>query len=274
MRCSRRGNWIRWRLRGGRCCMLRESCRAFLATETAAVAVMRERLRGTKLLRSWLRAERARRWADGAGEAAPRITKFTPKPRKIGTGYLAKAKPAKFAVEAGGAKRFPAPKFGVGAKPGFGSGLRGGAFKGGAKDGSKARGGAGAGPDRGRRPFSKAKAGGFDKPWEEEKAKRLAAARRPSEVREDAGAGGPGGAEAKPKFAGKTGFGGKPKFGGKPAFGGEGRPARREFVPRGEGGDARPVRKTFSKPGTFGRKRDERAGGFEIAQAAGRAACA
>jgi 23S rRNA pseudouridine2605 synthase len=36
---------------------------------------------------------------EGTGaEDAPRITKYVPKPRKIGTGYLAKAKPAKFAA--------------------------------------------------------------------------------------------------------------------------------------------------------------------------------
>jgi hypothetical protein len=155
---------------------------------------------------------------EGEGEAAPRITKFIPKPRKIGTGYLAKAKPARFGGERDAVKRFPAPKFGAGAVP-----------------------------DRERRPFSKAKAAGFDKPWEEEKAKRLAAARRPSDVREGEGEVGPNGVGAKPKFAGKPAFGARPKFGGKPAFGGEGRPAR----------------KTFSKPGTFGRKRDERADGFE-----------
>jgi 23S rRNA pseudouridine2605 synthase len=34
---------------------------------------------------------------DAIDEAPTRITKFVPKPRKIGTGYLAKAKPAKFA---------------------------------------------------------------------------------------------------------------------------------------------------------------------------------
>ena len=41
--------------------------------------------------------------AEGGGEGAPRITKFIPKPRKIGTGTLAKAKPS---------------KYGAGAKPG------------------------------------------------------------------------------------------------------------------------------------------------------------
>jgi len=197
--------------------------------------------------------------AESAGEGASRITKYVPKPRKIGTGYLAKAKPAKFAGKAASFER--------GVKPGF-----------------KARNGAGPAPDRERRPFKKP-AAGFEKPWEEEKARRLAAASKPSEVREDAGgfaagtedaaAQAPpraarvykprpeGGATRKPfgdkaAFRGKPGFGGKPTFGDKPRFGGEGRPPRRDFAPRAgsEGGDARPPRKTFSKPGTFGRKRE------------------
>jgi hypothetical protein len=193
---------------------------------------------------------------EGAGEAAARITKFIPKPRKIGTGYLAKAKPARFGAETGGKSQFPAQRFGTGAKPGFGGGFKGGdtsGFTPRGKDGFRPRVGAGPAPDRERRPFSKAKAAGFDKPWEEERAKRLAAARRPSDVREGEGAGGPNGVGAKPRFSGKPAFGAKAKFGGKPAIGGEGRPAR----------------KTFSKPGTFGRKRDERVRGFGAARPQG-----
>jgi 23S rRNA pseudouridine2605 synthase len=192
---------------------------------------------------------------EGAGEATARITKFVPKPRKIGTGYLTKAKPSKFA-----AKPF-------GAKPGFGS-----AFK--------SRTGSGPAPDRERRPFSKPSSGGFDKPWDEEKARRLSAARKPSEVSDEAGEptqpraprvykprtegggdrgkfGGKPAFRGKPSFGDKPAFGGKPSFRGKPSFG-EGRPPRRDFAPRveREGGDARPPRKTFSKPGTFGRKRE------------------
>jgi hypothetical protein len=211
-----------------------------------------------------------------AGETPARITKFIPKPRKIGTGYLAKAKPI-------------AP--GSGFKPRF-----------------KSAAGSGPPSDRERRPFRKPaptainKPAAFNKPWEEEKAKRLAAARKPSEVSDDAGdlaasasAGdaappslprtprtfkprphssspypsrqeAPGDRPkfaAKPPFRGKPSFSDKPKFGTKPAFGSkppfrsEGRPPRRDFA-RGEGapGDARPPRKTFSKPGTFGRKRE------------------
>lgn len=202
--------------------------------------------------------------ADGSGEVPARITKFVAKPRKIGTGYLAKAKPSKF-----GAKPFADVKP---RGPGFGSKP---AFKSGFKD----RAGSSPAPDRERRPFKKAASGGFDKPWDEEKARRLAAASKPSEVGEDAGSVGDAAEATQPsaprvykprteggdrgKFGGKPAFRGKPSFGDKPAFGGkprfgEGRPPRRDFAPRteGEGGETRAPRKTFSKPGTFGRKRE------------------
>jgi 23S rRNA pseudouridine2605 synthase len=203
---------------------------------------------------------------DGPGKAPARITKFVPKPRKIGTGYLAKAKPSKFAAKPGPFERGSKPS----SRPGFS---------------------AGSGPAAGRerRPFSKPASGGFDKPWDEEKTRRLAAARKPSEVSEDVGAsehaagaaesaqpraprvykprtegagdrgkfGGKPAFRGKPSFGDKPAYGGKPSFRGKPSFG-EGRPPRRDFASRaeGEGSDARPPRKTFSKPGTFGRKRE------------------
>jgi hypothetical protein len=199
---------------------------------------------------------------DGGGEV-PRITKFVPKPRKVGTGYLAKAKPSQFAV-----KTFEDAKgsgTGFGARP---------AFKSSSRDGSGAgfkRAGSGPAPDRERRPFGKPASAGFDKPWDEEKQRRLAAARKPSDVQPD-GNDSPGATEStepraarieggdrgkfggKPAFRGKP-FGDKPAYGGKPRFGGDGRPPRRDFAPRAEA-DARSPRKTFSKPGTFGRKRE------------------
>jgi hypothetical protein len=196
--------------------------------------------------------------ADESGETPERITKYVPKPRKIGTGYLAKAKPSKFAAK----------PFGL-SKPGFG-----------AKPGLKPRMGAAPAPDRERRPFAKPAGGGFDKPWDEEKTRRLTAARKPSEVSDEAGEatepraprvykprtegggdrpkfGGKPAFRGKPSFGDKLAFGGKPAFRDKPSFG-EGRPPRRDFAPRAEseGGDARPPRKTFSKPGTFGQKRE------------------
>ncbi len=187
--------------------------------------------------------------AEGSEEAGetPRITKFVPKPKKIGTGYLAKASPAKFAK--------PAFKPGFGAKSGFGSRT-------------------GAAPDRERRPFSKgsAPARGFDKPWEEEKTRRLSAAAKPSAAPADPAAGdAPArpartfkpsedsagrGHERKPAFGSKPSFGSKPAFGRKPPFGGD-RPARPGFRPRTDPGEGDAPRKTFSKPGTFGRKREE-----------------
>jgi len=133
--------------------------------------------------------------AEGTSVPAPRITKFVPKPRKIGTGYLAKAKPAR-----SGSKPF-------GSKPS------------GSKPAWKPRADSQPASGRERRPFAKPASAGFDKPWEEEKARRLAAARRPSEVRE-------------------------PLADAAAAKGGD------------EAAGARPPRKTFSKPGTFARKRE------------------
>jgi 23S rRNA pseudouridine2605 synthase len=81
----------------------------------------------------------------------------------------------------------------------------------------------------------------------------------------------------RPPFGSKPSFGGKPSFGSKPGFksdrpafrrnegSSDSRPPRREFTPRpyndaaASDTDDRP-RKTFSKPGTFGRKREGFAG--------------
>ena len=200
--------------------------------------------------------------AEPSGEVGPRITKFVPKPRKIGTGYLAKAKPAKTAGS--GSSGAKPGRFERGTKPKFGSGFN-------ARSGSRPI------PDRERRPFILPASPGFDKPWEEEKTRRLAAASKPSEVGESpgdlaaSGSAGDAGDLSQPSAArvfkprteaagdrGASG-GGKPAFRGKPAFLDKpGRPPRRDFAPRGEGdaGESRPPRKTFSKPGTFGRKRE------------------
>ena len=70
---------------------------AFLAP--AAVAASETEAAGEARLRS--RRKVAAQDADGTGEAPVRITKYVPKPRKIGTGYLAKAKPSKFAAKPG-----------------------------------------------------------------------------------------------------------------------------------------------------------------------------
>jgi hypothetical protein len=211
-------------------------------------------------------AEGSETGSEGGGET-PRITKFVAKPKKIGTGYLAKASPAKFGAGAKFGSK-PAFKSGFGAKSGFGSR-------------------AGAAPDRERRPFGKGvpPARGFDKPWEEEKTRRLSAAAKPSDTPVDPAAGeataprpartykpredkespgsraqGPGsrGRESRGggMFGSKPSFGAKPAFGQKPAFGGD-RPARPSFRPRTDAGEGDAPRKTFSKPGTFGRKREQ-----------------
>jgi hypothetical protein len=192
--------------------------------------------------------------AESAVEGAPRITKYIPKPRKIGTGYLAKAKPSNVGAKPGPYER--GTKTGFGAKPAF-------VAKSGFKAGFKSRAGAGPAPDRERRPFSKPaagfdktagfkKTGGFDKPWEEEKRRRLAAAARPSAVpaepQEKVGD------LAASEAAGDTARSVQPRGPrvAKPSF-----TKQREYKPRGaESSDARPPRKTFSKPGTFGRKRE------------------
>jgi 23S rRNA pseudouridine2605 synthase len=208
-----------------------------------------------------------------AADGGPRISKFVAKPKKIGTGYLAKASPSKFASN-----------FSAGASA---------AARPGARFGSKSPFPGKPAGDRERRPFGKAagagKAGsvkaGFDKPWDEEKAKRLAAVARPSEVAEpiaDAAEVAPperaprvykpraDGDTRRSAFGAKSAFGRKPAFGSKPSFGtggagaprrfdsGDSRPPRRDFVPRPDSsaGPEKPPRKTFSKPGTFGRKRE------------------
>jgi 23S rRNA pseudouridine2605 synthase len=218
---------------------------------------------------------------------APRIKKFVAKPRKLGTGYVAKL------------DRVSRPR------PDFITG----------SDRSAST--------RERRPFTRESnrpdRPSFTKPWAEEKADRLAAVKGPddapnaaSEQSQDAprsferkpsfdrGGSDRGGKRfgskpsfgAKPSFGSRPSFGNKPSFGGKPSFGskpgfsrdrggfagkpsfsrdrdGESRPPRREFTPRpsgdaaggpeGFGQDRSAPRKTFSKPGTFGRKRE---GGF------------
>jgi 23S rRNA pseudouridine2605 synthase len=208
----------------------------------------------------------------GAGE---RIKKFVPKPRKVGTGYLAKGAPAKraakpFGKERGARSERPAfgrpdrpargdkPAFGKperrtsGERPAFGRPERGGRGERPAFGGSDRR---AAGPrfegkpDRERRPFQKSRPEGdakprFDRPWNEDRPKRPA--RRDEERGSFAG---PRETSDRPRAArdahGGEGGGWKPAFRGKdkPQGGGfrEGaqRPPRREggFAPRGDRSD-------------------------------------
>ena len=162
--------------------------------------------------------------SDDGVEVPTRIKKFVPKPRKTGTGYIARPGVKPFSAESS---------------------------------------------DRERRPFKResnhSERPSFNKPWEEEKAARLAASRAPSTVRDEDEAGGgenrqnaPRAYTRKPSFdrEGKRPYSPKPSFGNKPAY----RSDRPVFRRDGESGDARPPRKTFSKPGTFDRKREGSAG--------------
>jgi 23S rRNA pseudouridine2605 synthase len=166
-------------------------------------------------------------------EAPVRIKKFIPKPRKVGTGFV--TKPGRN-TSSGDSEPRPTP--------------------------------------RERRPFTRESnrpdRPSFTKPWEEEKASRLAAAQSPSKVQDDSAASSypkttrtydrkPASDRAgkRPAFGGKPSFGNKPGFGSKrfngdrpgfksdrpafksdrPAFrrteaSSDSRPPRREFTPR------------------------------------------
>ncbi len=158
-------------------------------------------------------------------EGPERISKFVPKPKKVGTGFVKKfaAKPA------------------FGSKPGFGSRPAFGA------------------PDRERRPFARedrpqrgerpARKPSFTKPWQEGKpaasegrGEERPARSYPARPRTEGGG-------DRPAFGRKPGFGGdradrpaRPAagFGGKSRDFGEGRPPRRTFD-LGDGAPSRPV---------------------------------
>jgi 23S rRNA pseudouridine2605 synthase len=155
------------------------------------------------------------------------------------------------------------------------------------------------GSPRERRPFTRESnrpdRPSFTKPWEEEKADRLAAAKSSSEVSNEGDstetprtydrkpnadrAGKRPSFGSKPSSGSKPSFGSRPSFGSKPRFGndrpfvggdrptnrrnadsGDSRPPRREFTPRPYGdasiGDSDRPRKPFTKPGTLGRKHE------------------
>lgn len=237
---------------------------SFLTPESAVVALESQAAGEGEIAVAGIAADAVQN-PDGNGEPQPRITKFVSKPRKIGTGYLAKAKPSGFGAKPGPFERGSKPS----SKPSF-----------------KPREGFAPPSTRERRPFSKPASPGFDKPWDEEKTRRLAAARKPSEVRDRATdlvvpertgdaaestrpyakraykprteGGDRGKFTIKPAF-GKRSYGDKTAFGAKPRFDGDARPPRRDIAPRAEGEAraGRPPRKTFSKPGTFGRKRED-----------------
>jgi len=143
-----------------------------------------------------------------ADEPSSRIAKFIPPPRKVGTGYLAKAKPAKFA---GKAKRPEAN----GGKPPFA-----------AREGARPK------DDRERRPFVKMNAG------DREGSERVSSLRKPF-----AKPGAKFDSDRTPRkpFAKFDGSRPPRKPFGKP---GEDRPTRKPF---GKPGEDRPARKPFAK---------------------------
>lgn len=129
---------------------------------------------------------------------------------------------------------------------------------------------------RERRPFTRESnrpdRPSFTKPWEEEKADRLAASRAPSTVSDEGGASrhdaprpytpkpsfdreGKRPYTPRPSFGSKSAYGSKPSFGSdRPAFrrdnaSGDARPPRRDFgdsrPPRRDFGDSRPPRRDF-----------------------------
>ena len=179
---------------------------------------------------------------DSPDHAAPRIAKFIPKPRKIGTGYLAKAKPSHLAAK---------PLFKPGQKPRPGSEFKPRSSKGKFGPAFNARADAAPSSNRERRPFSKPpasrfdnpgglnKTSAFDKPWNEEKARRRTAAAKPSQLPP----------ENRQPSADRAAFPVSPSD--------TSSPRSRAPIHTGERntGDSRPPRKSFSKSGTFARKR-------------------
>jgi hypothetical protein len=173
--------------------------------------------------------------ADSSGETPARITKFVPPPRKIGTGYLAKAKPSKFAAKAFDRSRPPAAKPG-GAEAGFSARPK-------FKSAFKPRAESAPAPDRERRPFRKA--AGFDKPWQEDKPRRFS---KPPE-REGGDARPPRKTFSKPGTFGRKREG----FAGKPSFDRESRPPRRDFAARPDRSERgeRPAASGSRQPGSY-----------------------
>jgi 23S rRNA pseudouridine2605 synthase len=188
--------------------------------------------------------------AGGENETPARITKFIPKPRKVGTGYVTKpgrnsegpANPRERRPFTRESNRPDRPSFTKPWAEEKADRLAASQAPSNVEDES------GAVPEHqdAPRPFT----------------------RKPSFDREG----------KRPSFGSKPSFGNKPRFGSdrpsygnKPAFrrdsdsgGTDSRPPRREYTPRPYGdaaaGSGDGPRKTFSKPGTFGRKREGFAG--------------
>ena len=178
---------------------------------------------------------------EGDTPETPRITKFIPKPRKVGTGFINRPAPT------GASDRERRP-FNRDAKPDYSKPWD-----------EKKR----------DRPVRRPRSSQSEPPTDQAEAstgERPARpyTRKPTFDREG----------KRPSFGSKPSFGSRPSFGGKSRLGGdrptfrrdsdssESRPPRRDYAPRSEdgAGESRPPRRTFSKPGTFDRKREGFAG--------------
>jgi 23S rRNA pseudouridine2605 synthase len=198
------------------------------------------------------------------GEGAPRIKKFVPKPKKIGTGYLAKGAPSKtagrtFSRTPERPGRSERPAFGRtdrGDRPASGRSERPGRPAFGRPDRDTRPGAFPGKPDRERRPFQKSRPAAdaqssdagvqkprFDRPWSEDRPKRPAGADRGE----------------RPSFSGAKQFTGKP------------RPRRDDSASKGERGNQGwkpafrssrpPAREGSREPGARPQRR-ESGGGF------------
>jgi len=194
------------------------------------------------------------------GDAAPaRITKFIPKPRKVGTGYV--TKPGRNAEDSPRERRPFTRESNRPDRPSF--------TKPWAEEKADRLAAAQASSNvsddttSGAAPASEAPRTYDRKPAYDREGKRPSFGSKPS-------------FGSRPSFGGRPSFGSKPRFdrdrpssGDRPTFrrdnaASDSRPPRREFTPRPYGdapaGDSDRPRKTFSKPGTFGRKREGFAG--------------
>jgi len=191
-------------------------------------------------------------------EDAPRIKKFIPKPRKVGTGFVTKSG---HNIESSPNPRERRPFTRESNRPDRPSFTKPWAEEkadrlAAAQSPSNVEDGTASSPSETSRPYDR-------KPASDRAGKRPSFGSKP--------------------YGSKSPFGTRPAFGSKPRFNGDrpsfksdrpafrrndgpadSRPPRREFTPRpysGAGGESsdRP-RKTFSKPGTFGRKREGFAG--------------
>jgi len=159
----------------------------------------------------------------GESESGERIKKFIPKPRKTGTGYIAKPGAKPYSSEASGRERRPFTRESNRPdRPSF------------TKPWAEEK------ADRLAASRTPSNVGGEDETGSSERRQDTPRpyTRKPSFDR-----------EGKRPYTPRPSFGSRPAYGSKPSFGSD-RPA---FRRDSESGDARPPRKTFSGPGSFDR---------------------